>query len=180
MDKIMGQFFHTLSSIKEEYFGNKWIVREDGIVVDGNGKNKETYRVDPVDTVRLKCFAIATFNPVKTCALALVHMIKLAYVVAGVVFDLLWNFAKQFMDDKTDFKMGLFIEFFEVLVNELLDTVRDIFICLGIQLGAMYGVYHPFNGRKIVGKLEKALNDDIVSDGIGSYMALCFQSRQIL
>lgn len=117
------------------------------------------YSNDSPGTVRLKCFLLTLGTPFVH---PLVSIANVGYRVLRLVsFANFW--AQNEKETKYNFKARL-----ANAGKDLLRIVATPFALLGLQLAAVYGLFRPYDGRKLYATIERATYGNFI-------LAPCFQ-----
>jgi len=120
---------------------------------------KDRYWNESKGTVRHKCFWLTLGTPVIHAVTSVVNVVY--RILKTITFAHFWMPKKG----KYSFKARL-----AEMGKDLLRVVATPFAYLGLELSAIYGIFTPYNGRKLYATFERALyNRDV--------LAPCFQPR---
>ncbi len=165
-DSAITELFTSLCDKTDESFRRVRIQKKDEA---GNIKTYESiediktgalYLDEPFYVTSIKCALIAFANILNTFGKMIWYTIRAPIAISAVAAESIANAAKEFamgrcLESSTELKKGL-IRSWELGVESLFEIVKCPIFGLGVELGAIYGIFRPNFGRKIVGKLEHA------------------------
>ena len=130
----------------------------------------ELYNDDPLETVRTKCLLVALGSPVFAACRAFAGVVRTVVdtaVAAGRFFSSLSsNLSSQ---DRSQLQSRILQDWSTSMKNNLLKIVSAPFLLLGMEFGAILGLFAPFEGRRIVASAESMYNN-----AVGAKNAHCF------
>ena len=171
MDIQLGDFHPVNSWIAQEY-GSKHSANRDYLCARSwesgtsryvlDNSTRRFYFNESQTSLRLKCTLLTLSTPfihsISSVCNAAFRALKL---VAGFHF---WT--KKDLTKEYNFKERLFDAY-----TDILRIIATPIALLGLELSAIYGLYSPYDGRKLYASIESALYD-------GSFtLASCFQPQ---
>ena len=145
------------SSILDEFqLVNKWTHKDKSVVDETTGR---LYLNDSEGTVRFKCLALCVGTPI-------VHLVAGVLNIAYRVIRLIsgFHFWKTVKDEREyDFEVRC-----EDFKMDVLKIVANPFALIGLELAALYGIFMPYDGRKLYASIERSVYG-------GAVLAPCFQ-----
>jgi hypothetical protein len=140
---------------------NKWKIDEEGPRFEGENEfahvidqtTKKAYLNESPSIVGFKCFLLTLGTP-------FVHTAACICKIALNIF----NIAQTLMSDE---KKGFFSRLFTIGKHVLNIALAPIAL-VGLELAAIYGIFNPYDGRKLYASMERATYGHFV-------LAPCFQ-----
>lgn len=162
LNGIMLRDFQPFNTWKVDENGRKWDdCPEPAELIDQTTGRK--YLNESKGIVRFKCFLVTLGTPIVHTVASLINI---AYRVALLVsFSHFWNI----QDKQYTFKARL-----QDYGYDLLRIIATPIALVGLQLSSLYGVFSPYNGRKVYATFERALYGQGIHPGAG-ILAPCFQ-----
>jgi hypothetical protein len=150
--------FHPVNSWKPDEHGQKW-----------SGSNEPAYLIDRTTgrryfnesqgVVRFKCLLLTLGTPIVHTAASIINV---AYrILKLVTLSHFWAPKKE--ESRYDFKARL-----TDAGKDVLRIVATPFSLLGLELASIYGVFRPYDGRKLYASIERATYGNFI-------LAPCFQ-----
>ncbi len=124
------------------------------LIDESTGKK---YGNEPKGTVRFKCFLLIFGTPFVHAVALLVNVA--CRIVKLVTFVHFW----PNKDEKYDLSARK-----ELAYNELLRVVSPMYTLIGLESSAIYGLFRPYDGRKLYATIERATYGNHI-------LAPCFQ-----
>lgn len=156
----------TSVNLRDFQLSNQWELDSDGPKwSDGDPKyliDKTTgrkYWNESKDCVRFKCFLLTLGTPIVHSIASLVNMAH--RIMKLVTFS-------HFRMDKEGEKSYSFKERLKDAGKDLLRVVTTPIAFVGLELAAIYGMFSPYNGRKLYASIERAQYENFT-------FAPCFQ-----
>lgn len=121
----------------------------------------ELYLAEDPGIVRFKCIEISIFSVVYAFNMTVINFVKTCVKVIQVAAQVLATFVCAFCDGKI---LDAFYQAAQVAVQGATDVVwpdlfrfvASPFYWLGMELGAIVGIFTPYEGRKIVSHVENS------------------------
>jgi hypothetical protein len=152
------QDFNPINTWKEDTEGPKWANTNKPVYILDQSTNRKYFNED-ASVVRGKCFMVA-------CGTPFVHTIAAIANMAYRLFKII-SFA-NFWLPQSDSKKHSFTDRLKETGLDLLKCVTSPIAILGLQCAAVYGLFRPYDGRKIYASIERGMFSHFI-------LAPCFQ-----
>ncbi|MBY0529701.1 MAG: hypothetical protein K2P51_05875 [Rhabdochlamydiaceae bacterium] len=149
--------FQPINTWKPNLVGPKWGDRDPKYLIDMTTGRR--YWNESEGCVGFKCFLLTVGTPI-------VHSVASLVSVAHKVIRLVAFF--HFWKDVKGEKKYPFEERLNDVGMDLLRVVTTPIVFVGLELAAIYGIFAPYNGRKLYASIERAQYG-------GFILAPCFQ-----
>lgn len=163
MDVLWGDF-QPINKWKLACDGERWEgISEPKFIIDLTTERR--YLNQSKGNIRLKCFGLALVTPIVHSVLSLVAVVS--KIVQLVSFSHFWM-------DKEGEESYSFTGRLKDAGQDLLRVITTPIAFVGLELAAIYGVFSPYDGRKLYASIERVQYND--KDFIFS---ICFQPEAI-
>lgn len=165
--------------IKNEETKKKWDITVISYIVDS--KTGDLYLDEDWYVITFKCFCILLINPIFSTLTALWELSRLAVLTKRTI---------ERLSEQNDGEPRK--ELVDNLLKAVFDVVKIPVFSSGIELAAFYGIFHPYQGRRMgaaiesawhggidykVGELASECSADDLVENRPFYLARCFQKR---
>lgn len=157
MSSINLRDFQPINTWKPDSDGPKWSDGDPRYLIDATTKRR--YWNESKGCVGFKCFLLTLGTPIVHSIASLVNV---AYRIVKLVT------LSHFWMDKKGEKSYSFKERSKDAGKDLLRVIMTPIAFVGLELAAIYGMFTPYNGRKLYGSIERAQYGN-------SILAPCFQ-----
>lgn len=151
MSSITLRDFQPINTWKPDLDGKKWIDGGPMYLTDMTTKRK--YYNESKAWVGFKCFYLTLRTPI-------VQSIFSVVFTALKIIDLV-RFS-HFISDKEGEKSYSFKERLKDAGKDLLRIVTTPIALIGLELAAIYGIFSPYNGRKLYASIERAQYGNLI------------------
>jgi hypothetical protein len=127
------------------------------VVYDPTG---ELFIRDPLNTIRVKCVGIALLSPIFSAVRLMRSLYRTVLDTASAASRF---FASFFEPDAntTESRLRVFSDWSHRMKDNILKIVTAPMLLIGMELGAMVGIFMPLEGRRIVAMAESIYNDAV-------------------
>ncbi len=156
MSSITLRDFQPINTWKPDLNGPKWSDGDPKHLIDATTERR--YWNESKGCVGFKCFLLTLGTPIVHSVASLVNVV---YRMKLVMFS-------HFRVDKEGEKSYSFKERLKDAGKDLLRVVTTPIAFVGLELAAIYGMFTPYNGRKLYASIERAQYGNFI-------LAPCFQ-----